>query len=219
VQQQTLIQLSTDSKQYLIKVWPRLATGNAAQPVQQVDWNGNNIIDKAPTVLEGQQCLVLFLGGARASSGAFIGFSTDGTKPMDTTNPTRKGPYFQFDVARVQPQNSFPQQYVDPYGTAYAYFSSGKGANLYDVYTGLGSHDCPSLGNIQPYFQQGGANPAKQFYNPDTFQIISAGKDQKYGPGGLWVSTMGTGGMATAGALTGADDLTNFYDAKLGVSP
>ena len=96
---------------------------------------------------------------------------------------------------------------------AYAYFSSGTAQNKYDAYSALG-HDCNSLTTMAPYFNQPTAGGAYQFYHPDTFQIISAGRDKNFGPGGQWTSadgaSMGVGGM---------DNISNFYDAKLGVTP
>ena len=92
--------------------------------------------------------------------------------------------------------------YLDPYGKqAYAYFSAGR--------KGYGN-DCPSLG-LQPYAGAPGA-----FLNPQGFQIISAGRDGKFGRGGA--------GWAPAGAATfypradpGRDDWSNFHDRPLGV--
>jgi hypothetical protein len=50
---------------------------------------------------------------------------------------------------------------------------------------------------------------ATAYWNPNSFQIISAGKDQAFGPGGLW----GTNNPASG---PGADDISNFSSSKLG---
>jgi prepilin-type N-terminal cleavage/methylation domain-containing protein len=212
-QQAQINQMAVDSKAYLVMAWPRIATGNPAQPVAQIDWNSSGVIDNTPYVLEGEQCLVFFLGGAK-SGGVFVGFSgTNASNPMETTSTTkRQGPYLQFEMNRVTPApapGTFPV-YQDTYGTAYAYFSSGTGQNKYDAYASFG-HDCNSLTTMAPY------SNGTQFYNADTFQIVSAGRDQKFGAGGQWASSDGFTGPATING--GGDNITNFYDAKLGVAP
>jgi hypothetical protein len=151
---------------------------------------------------------------------------------------TRKGPYIQFDNPRlaqlsvVYPKNKAAGAaflvYLDPYrGQPYAYFSTGKTANNYLYYSSMDKlSDCSSLNsNLAgpppapfPYQQTPSGTTPVQFYKPDTFQIISAGKDLAFGPGGYWVPSLGAGGMntATPSAAKGVDDITNFYDSKLG---
>jgi prepilin-type N-terminal cleavage/methylation domain-containing protein len=221
-----LAQLAVDSEAYVKKVWPRHQ--------YPIDWNGNGTIDNQGVVLEGSQVLVFFLGGARNSSGAFIGFSADPTNPMNTNAAIkRKGPYFQFVAGRVQPLNgssTYPA-YFDTYSNSpalagdmpYAYFSSGKSANGYSPYANnpaLGASDCPSLvgfnaanqaGLVLPYFQPAAAGQPIVFFNSDTFQIISAGKNQIFGAGGAW--TLTTGSQV---GKAGLDDLSNFGSTRLG---
>jgi prepilin-type N-terminal cleavage/methylation domain-containing protein len=217
--------LKVDSQAYLRKVWPRINLAG-------IDWNSDGVIggnNNGPNiVLEGSQCLVLFLGGARNSGGAYIGFSANPSNPMDPNpNIKRKGPYFQFVAGRIQPLNGASNfaAYFDTYSNSpalagdmpYAYFSSGKSANGYNAYVpfGLGP-DCPSLTGfnaagagapLQPYSQAGGT-----YYNPDTFQIISAGKNQVFGAGGPWSLTTGT-----QVGRAGLDDISNFASTRLGV--
>jgi prepilin-type N-terminal cleavage/methylation domain-containing protein len=221
VQQAALIQLAKDSKDYLYsKLFPRASLS--------LDWNLSGKID-GPTILEGEQCLVFFLGGIIVN-GVPSGFSTDPSNPINVSlvnnqlvaKLPRKGPYFQFVVTRLQPfgQNGY-RVYYDAYSSnppntaidqPYAYFSCGTAANNYLAYSGLGS-DCSLLGsppgNVLPY-QNGNT-----FYKADGFQIISAGKNQKFGAGGQWTPQSGTSGTAP----NGSDDIANFYDAKLGVTP
>jgi prepilin-type N-terminal cleavage/methylation domain-containing protein len=219
-----LTQIGNDSLAYLKRVWPRLQF--------PVDWDGSGKAGDSSVVLEGEQCLVFWLGGQKTQSAGgygMIGFSTDPTNPMSTSTTTRKGPYFQFNAQRLKPLASGGNYlyYLDTYGQLpYAYFSSGKSANSYSasvtlpnnttVTTGYGTSDCPSLVSatgsaVLPYYQlsSSGSTTLVQFYKPDSFQIISAGKDTKFGPGGSWSASTGATGA-------GADDLANFYDAKLG---
>lgn len=99
------------------------------------DWNGNGQPDPQPVVLEGDECLVFFLGGIpkRDSSGktiALTGFNPDRTRPAAPTLPSvvREGPHFDFDGRRLawpweerDRPNSLPV-YLDHFGTPYLYF-------------------------------------------------------------------------------------------------
>jgi general secretion pathway protein G len=215
----TATQLDIDSLAYLRKVWPRIFTGSTTT----IAWGPNGTA--FDNTLEGEECLVFFLGGMQVKNASnqwmCIGFSTDPTNPMNATVTGRKGPYYQFDSTRLvqAPTTAKFLMYLDAYssnstGSPYAYFSSGKAANGYNAYTGS---DCASLngGNLQPYYQPSGTT--KQYYNADTFQIISAGKDQLFGPGGQWQASIGPANPALT--PNGADDQSNFYDSKLGVTP
>jgi prepilin-type N-terminal cleavage/methylation domain-containing protein len=136
--------------------------------------------------------------------------------------------------------------YLDPYGSQpYAYYSSYGIRNGYNRYYAFGwapgggpgsspggvDGDCTTLyGDPWPYcdrpFQDGYTNlpvPDVEYYNPTTFQIVSAGRDQQFGPGGapgaptqpgyFWVP-----GMPLPPTLLSLerDNITNFYDRLLG---
>lgn len=210
--------LLQESYSYLTHIWPNLyrphvdpATGTTT--VTPVDW-GN-----AQGLLQGDQCLVFFLGGLQTASGP-VGFSTNSYNPMlppAMTGETRKGPYFNFDSTRLfvpsdrkPPFNSTAFVYLDVYLTKpYAFFSSPKGANRYNAAplgTGLPAGDCPSLG-VSPFVKN--ATVPLLFYNPDTFQIVSAGADKTFGPGGVVPP-----GSAVQGV--GADDYSNITGAQHG---
>jgi len=198
------------------------------------------IPDGQRVVLTGDQCLVFFLGGITYGTPPDCqGFCSSAPTTSTITalrNPTQAGgdripPFYKFESKRLvrlvqqsdgsywyvdpsgtptfkaalQPPaspNDF-YSYADPYGTPYAYFSSYKLTNGYARY---GNSDCVNLG-VSPY--QSSTNPVK-YYNPNSFQIISAGPDKVFGPGGLW-----TAGTSTTAAGT-ADDMANFADALLG---
>jgi prepilin-type N-terminal cleavage/methylation domain-containing protein len=194
---------------YLNAIWPRLNWTS-------IDWSGGQGgIPAGGITLEGDQCLVFFLngpGGVNAN-----GWSVNPTNPTLMTGP-RVGPFFEFPLARLgtyaHPGTSqttavsamFPS-FFDPYATPsigkgqpYAFFCSGRSAGGY-------SGSCPSIG-VSPYIQSNG-----RFYNNNTFQIISAGKNMLFGPGGVWPNS--TAAYATQGA--GVDDLSNFSGDLLGV--
>jgi hypothetical protein len=115
---------------------------------------------------------------------------------------SRIGPFYDFPPTRLKRpnnDNNLPPYFVDVYETQpYLYFSSRKGGNDY----------ASTIGSITPYM-----TAANRFANPNGFQIISAGKDGKFGPGGL--NWPGASGGAT---LDGADDMANFYPTLLGIS-
>jgi prepilin-type N-terminal cleavage/methylation domain-containing protein len=236
-------QYEADSLQYLQMLWPRLA-GSAHTGGVGVDWNGDGqVTPGAFWDLEGDQCLVFFLGGIPALNPAgALGFSTDAADPSLAPSPgaPRKGPYFDaFQSSRLLVRNPSGAalftfySYTDPYDRpasatvpakqVYAYFSSYKGQNGYNRY---GTSDCLSLG-VSPYMEG-----ASRFYNPNGFQIVCAGLDGVFGRGSLPAFNGGTAaiwtptGASTSPAIlvvngtqpTGSDDMANFYDSLMGTN-
>jgi prepilin-type N-terminal cleavage/methylation domain-containing protein len=206
---------------YLLHIWPRLFDRGTT-----VNWGS------ASGLLQGDQCLVFFLGGMQTPQGP-VGFSTNARDPTAmpaVANELRDGPYYNFDTTRLispsarkaPPFNNTALVYIDPWGKMpYAYFSSGKKANGYNftpLITGMPvGGDCPDL-MVSPYFKAlaptGGPT---QFYNPDTFQIISAGKDGIFGLGNLHVPGAPVENSPKSPAIDqGADDFSNFAGGRLG---
>jgi type II secretory pathway pseudopilin PulG len=225
-------------------------------------------------LLEGEQCMVFFAGGIpNPVTNTVTGFAKDPTNPANPAGD-RDPPLFNFQSSRLQvipgTAPGFPS-YLDSFGkTPYAFFSSYKSTNGYNRYVYISNpylplvpgspitSDCQALQNYSaiglppfPYCQSGmypapaavpGPTPA--YLEPDTYQIISAGKDNVFGygtvlggypgfPAGnqIWVSN--TPGNPTVpalwnpstaslfyppGQLGGGDDIANFYDKLLGVS-
>jgi prepilin-type N-terminal cleavage/methylation domain-containing protein len=166
-----------------------------------IDWNGDGTISVSgttPMVLEGEQCLVFWLGGIKGT----MGFNNNPTNPGNLGGPTFRPTYYTFPLNRLAPgSNGFPI-FVDPYnsGKPYLYFSSGKAGNDYTL-------DCPSFG-VSPYKSLSG-----QFINPKGFQIICAGKDGFFGPGDVW------NGWGQSNPNNGSDDLANFSSTVLALPP
>ncbi len=124
----------------------------------------------------------------------------------------RRGPYYSFETTRLYPQpaaNPAPggfYVYLDPWnsktgqnytaigGCPYAYFSSRGISNSYTA---------TSIYGALPYAYGSG-----QYYNPNGYQIISAGKDGNFGNGNM------TTGIAIG---AGADDQANFSSTLLGL--
>jgi hypothetical protein len=183
-----------------------LTVGSSPTAGSWLDWNGDGVV-AADTTLFGDQVLVFYLGGIPVPSSlggpGTLGFSTNPQNPT-AAGGTRKGPYFEFSASRLVMQSNGFFQYLDGFtpGTPYIYFSSNKSGNDYNQ-TG----DSPSFA-VNPYYEGSSATP--RYMKPTTFQIISAGPDGFFGPGGLWSSTTGS---TAAGA---ADDLANFSRYPLG---
>jgi type II secretory pathway pseudopilin PulG len=211
----TVAALERRSAGDLRRIWPRL------QP--QVDWNQNGVIDPGDAgsfILEGDQCLVFFLGGAQVN-GACVGFSTSPLNPMGTG--TREAPSFDFPTNRLQPLahastgNSPFLSFIDTYGTQpYLYMASRQGNDYIDPLRPNG--DCPSAG-VLPYREN--LPSVLKYHNRDSFQIVCAGSDRLFGPGGAWDA--GTGApyvnaqpSPPNAAFNGRDDFSNFHGSRLG---
>lgn len=206
----------------------------------------------ATFTLQGSHCLVFYLGGipntaavAGGQSPAPQGFSTNNTKPSygsmpalgETSSGKRKGPYFPFVTSRLFPDATTGGfcVYLDPWQAKvstngvgprpYVFFSSSGNNNGYSYLDCLGVSFTDALGAhfALPYWTGLTAIGLPTGYTyPNTYQIISAGKDGKFGytpgalppPGALnsnlWSPTGGAVG-------TGADDQANFSSTLLGV--
>lgn len=185
-----------------------------------IDWNGNGKLD-GPHILEGEQCLIFYLGGIPSiASGTpqCLGFSTNNQNPA-AVGGARRGPYFEFKSARlkllteVNPKASTFFVYLDAWqsstspfvwpstssqGTPYAYFSSSGNNNTGYTQGLLGvGKDCQSIG-ATPYHDAGG-----NFTFSNKYQIISAGQNGVFGIG-TWNPSSG------ASDPGGRDDQANF---------
>lgn len=194
--------LSTQSGPFLTRVF-----GKNLGPT---DWNGDGTIQPANVTwtLEGEQCLVFYLGGIpNTGSMQCLGFSTNNMNPA-APGGRRNGPFMTFVTPRLVTGNGGFFMYVDPWqskaspfyttygGTPYAFFSSQGITNNY-------SSDCPTIDAAGPYVT------GTAYTNSNTYQIISAGRDGNFG-GGNWNPSNGATGA-------GADDQTNFSSKLLGV--
>jgi general secretion pathway protein G len=137
-------QLAHDSVFYIQKMFPRIDT--TLWTTQGIDWNNNSTLDPA-VVLEGDQCLVFFMGGIPALAGGGVppnvqGFSANPKNPADlASTQDRIGPFFEFQSSRLvyytppanlKPPNRNPSRatayyysYLDRYGA-----SDGQGGYL-----------------------------------------------------------------------------------------
>ena len=183
------------SKAYLYRLFGKRLWSNGA-----VNWTGNTT--SYPVTLNADQALVFFLGGIPAAGGNLQGFSADATNPANfATTTSKKGPYFNFQTTQLQLKSNGFYVYLDPYrtGKPYLYFSSNRAGNDYELF---GSE--ASAYGVSAYKD---ANSGR-FINANGFQIISAGRDGLFGPGGSWNPSAGYGPQ-----VAGTDDQANFSRA------
>lgn len=200
-----------------------------------IDWNGNGLQD-GPWILEGEQCLVFYLGGIPSAQGP-QGFAASNINPaLITPGSKRSGPFYQFQVNRLAklptPSGVFFPMYLDPYnakntpayaafgGTPYLYFSSqGIMNSVVAPLVGYQVTDCATItalvGGLPYKYLTGG------YVNPIGNQILSAGHNGTFGFG-VWDANSGTviPNVAPPPAFlmdkAGADDQANFGKGLLG---
>jgi prepilin-type N-terminal cleavage/methylation domain-containing protein len=219
-------QLEVASATYLKQLWPQiplsLSPGATASPFAAnagIDWNNNARIDGGPVTLEGDQCLVFFLGGIPVAqpNGTYAadGF---GKNPQNPVTAPRSGSTFEFKTSRLTTrrfntnsgsQAGFPS-YYDPYFLGigepdpfhpYAYYSS------YGRKNGYNNGDCATL--MSPVAHDPYRDTATTYYQPTGFQVISPGADRRFGVGGLAPSA------ATAIGQPDADNVTQFSNGQM----
>ena len=197
------------------KAFGKTITGSGSPPV--FNWRGQGNVPNATTqflTLEGMEAYVFWLGGI-PENGKFTGFAADRSDPTfsEAARSKRKGPYYDFDTTRISGTSASGKLgYNNSYGGPYAYISNSD----YVYFTGT---PVSTLGgNLYPY-RTSNSTTASSYYNAKTFQIISSGQNQMFGPGylpgppvTLW--TPGSGKYAID--ADGYDDLSNFSSTQLG---
>lgn len=184
--------------------------------------------------LDGSACLVFFLGGITPTAGELpVGFSTNPRAPL-TTGGKRVGPFFEFKLSRLyRADPTAPFQgydgYLDPLPdqqVPYWYITNDR----YTTQQTLNAaRTAANADLVRPVYRQS----ASSFFNAQSFQIISPGRDGvtgenstgpggAYGAGGLFDSKTGTvtdsfptGHVLKGLALGDGDNLTNFHEGKL----
>jgi len=217
------------SKQYLQALFPGIDLKDKdgrGKDRPGHDWDGDGAL-APPNIfydLQGQECLVFFLGGIPFTGIGPSGFSTDKTRPTlgPTDSKSRLGPFFEFDTSRLKlvrdvvppirlPNDPVSQRfyvYLDRYGSPYAYFLARDAAT--DNYL----NDCPDLVGPQfrPYVTAISVDPpVVKYHRPNSFQIVSAGKDKIFGSGGLYVPNDDNPQLS----VYDYDNITNFSEGLL----
>ena len=224
--------LEVESANYLKQVWPHIPLiiqpGGGASPfpagsvpnVNGIDWNGDNTVSANPVTLEGDQCLVFFLGGIpQPQGGGVFGAGGFSKNPRDPSAAPLSAPNFEFATSRLKQSSNaagvagFPS-YLDPFGTQpYVYFSSFGRKNGYYAFAGapINFRDCQTVTgtSYSPHMDTQASATQFTFFQPTGFQIVSAGFDKQFGVGGLLKP-----GGAPQGTPDG-DNITNFHAGQL----
>jgi prepilin-type N-terminal cleavage/methylation domain-containing protein len=188
----------------LKRIWPRIPLGPLSSSTTPpfIDWNGNGSGDYGQAwTLQGHHALVFWLGGIPVPGGGTKGFANDISNPSNTSATFIQPFYPNFNAARLQADSTVGGMfyYKDPYGTGVPY-----------IYFDSSNYGTTDLG-VSPYFVLGTSPP--QFLNRNSFQIISAGKNGVFGPGGAWNPATGS-----SPGSPGADDQSNFSANVLGAA-
>jgi prepilin-type N-terminal cleavage/methylation domain-containing protein len=229
---------------YLKQLFPQMNLANNGLVVPGVGAVGVT----APECLDPNQTLIFFLTGNVYTN--FQGFSNNKQQPflpVQTQGETRVGPFLDLPQnkylsarANINPSlTGVPSlnaaSLVDQWGSPYAYFASIQGNDYNKISDGTvitpafiwispeaqsgGFGSLPPLQAAVPYGTQSGA--LVKFLNQKQFQIISAGRNKQFGPGGTtWTPGAGLYGNAPGtatqvSAAPGGDDMSNFNNGTL----
>jgi len=165
--------------------------------------NGQLNVASAPAggSMQGHQCLVFFLQGPNGT-----GWSTNPRDPT-ATGGERIGPFYDFKPQRVGDTltDGFPS-YIDVFKSRpIAYFSSSNDGSFVDPYVGSLTDNQGLEGGFAPY----------KGVNVTTWQIISAGRDKKFGVKGAFWGQQAPNALYPMGDQ-GFDDVANFATGLLG---
>ncbi|MCZ2343290.1 MAG: type II secretion system GspH family protein [Bacteroidales bacterium] len=163
-------------------------TPTDSDPLKRMFPRGNfsGALPGAGTTLTQAETLTFFLGGP-----GMTGWDPQTPANTNPAGATKKGPYFDFPANRVSGHT-----FLDPWGTPYVYFRSVNGNDYGGTFT---------AGGVSPYKQNG------RDVNQNSVQIISAGANKAFGPGGPW----SPGGTGYSEAEAGFDDMANFNQGAL----
>ncbi len=110
--------------------------------------------------------------------------------------------------------------YLDPYGTPYAYFRPGRRPSD-ELYHQSDNEQIPQVtpddvGQTAVAYHLPQTNPRViEWYNSSTFQILSAGRDRRFGRGKNWPSPPDEQRPDSREFTEALDNLTNFCDGRL----
>lgn len=223
------------SCELLQRMFPRWVPTDGGSGTNQI----NPPLQLAGEYLDPNQCLVYFLGGPAALNPALGQPGWDVASPYIPAGNTKKGPFFDFPAARVvvpESATNYPKlnnlpNFLDPWGVPYAYFAAG--GDNYDgrLFFPFGSTAADLTAASNVYAGSNGMRPVRmgnKWTNPGKCQIVSAGPNQRFGPGSFATQTTPTLVFLdiqpgkTAGYSekdNGEDDIANFNEGSpLGTS-
>lgn len=199
------------------RIWPRFDF--------TIERDLNRDGDASDTIhLTGAECLVFFLGGVvdgRQSStgdprilGPYVGFSKDPADPFKTGGP-RDGPFHDgfasrrfvdFDSDGFAELLPYRSQFEVPYIYLSSYGGAGYRKQEAWVYPPWDKR------NLRLHYTADAAG--KSPFKRDSFQLICAGFDNLYGPGG-YLDLNQVDNALTGDREAERDNITNFYGGRL----
>lgn len=215
--------LDSDSIKIINRIWKNIGQFG------YINWasTANPVPPTFPkfVILEGDQCLVFFLGGVYDpnQSGA-MGFAPSAKNPTaDVQDPVTKvvldrKKYFDFPAGRLNTsKNALFPSYIDNYAQMpFMYFAPGIPAsstpNQYNAKHAVTiTYADATTDIVSPYYD--GSKSGNNYWSPTTYQIITAGYDGKFGSLGDWQS-----GASPAPTTHWRDNRSNFSSFVLGVA-
>ena len=130
--------------------------------------------------LDGNQCLVLFLGGYNGSF--FTGFGGDNSANPFSFVSIKKGPFYDFPDKQMSSSvptalQSTPPRFLDPWGNPYTYMTTRFSPGDYSTPNAAGNTSValPLLPLPYPSYPAAPYTDGTKFANYGTFQITSQG--------------------------------------------
>jgi prepilin-type N-terminal cleavage/methylation domain-containing protein len=188
-------QLDTFSQAYIKRVWPRIY-------VPQTPTDADNTLRWCPRdtgatnssfyVLEGDQCLVFFLGGMQPVGGGVLGFAENPRNPTDMTlGIVRTPPFFDFPTTRLLDldHNGFPNT-PDPNPSNPPVFANAAGNYLFQSFADQFAAYQPGVSTFPT--RAGGVARARDDAMPYLyFSTADRSNDYFVGPPGAATPTFG----------------------------
>lgn len=198
----------------------RITVGPGADPASRLYLarlfpKTGGILNVPAATLEGDQCLVFFLAGPHLSRDVnatpdLLGWSSNAQNPLAPGG--ERVTFFEFRLNRLRDvRGNGYYSYMDRWNEVpIAYFSSNSAAGDRWI-PGQYGNDCAGL----PHGGGAGLSPYLNNVNPDSYQLISAGRNRKFGTGGAsW--QLGQGAGTYPPGSDGHDDISNFASFLLG---
>jgi prepilin-type N-terminal cleavage/methylation domain-containing protein len=259
--------LDMASRQILERIWPGIFkySYSANDPVRNtpVPWAGYDRNTWKPiqlpqhpsaqtsagtpqncVILQGDQCLVFFLGGPQGIFGfceskvSYDPANKVALSPIDPwdhpkfTGNVGKIQDYEFPNSRLQPRKTsnpnpnlvepfmpvdqFPS-YLDNWEKKEIVYFVGGNKKTYNEFLHWNklpkfSHGIVDL-NVEPYYALAANGITRKYHNPNTFQIIVAGKDNIFGGPGPW-----NNGVSPVLNEFWKDNRANFHTEQLGTA-
>lgn len=184
--------------QYLRKLFPNIdLSDNGLRVVNGVS-PPTSVPSSSPELLDGNQALVFWLSGGTYTN--YQGMARSARRPFQRANTAseERRKFMDFPQGRMIDQNGVQDnRWRDPHKVPYAVLGVDPLTRTYPAVTCFG---------VAPYERDG------RLFNSGSIQIICAGMDERFGPGG--VLTPGVGSWKSPSP--GRDDMTNFRSQTLG---